>query len=299
MGTPDPNDPTNPQKVTPTNQLLVHSTFTGWSQVSLPSPASDLAITVPSVGAYLAGQTTTARSYCTSTTLTSDGSQVASNENYPLADTENVVTDRIAATDDGLHILGATVANGGTLSDLTFTQTLPPPPPSNDPYIPAQPPPPAAGAQPQPWPPKGSCPALVAPDYFHQFIASPNTHPLGVTADTITGVIPTTSSSLAFITYTGTSGVLPAYAPASGTITPIPLTGATAPVAGTISSDDLTVYVGTSGDNKVHLIDSRSLTDNPSGTITPNLPQFLNGNDVPSTIVTPNLLVQHPRKATS
>lgn len=290
MGTPDPNDPTNPQKFTPTNQMLVHSTFNGWSQIALPNPASDVAITVPAVGAYLAGPTTTGRSYCASTTITSDANTnepTVVNDFYPLADTETVITDRLAATNDGLHIVGATVANGGTLSDLVFKEALAPPPPPGDPYSPQQ-------------PPKGACPAIVAPDYFNQFRSALNSHPLGITADTITGVIPTTNSSLAFVTYTGTSGVLPAYAPATGTVTPVPLTGATAPVAATISSDDLTVFVGTSGDNKVHLIDSRSLTDTPSSTITPNLPLYINNNtDNPSTPVTPNLLVQHPRKATS
>jgi hypothetical protein len=119
-----------------------------------------------------------------------------------------------------------------------------------------------------------------------------------VTADRITGVIPTSNSRVAFVTYTG-SGALPAYTPASGAVTPITLTGATAPVVGTISSDNLTLYVGTSGDNKVHLIDVPTLTDNPSKAVTPNLPLFINSSDNPATIVTPNLIVQYPRKATS
>jgi hypothetical protein len=70
-------------------------------------------------------------------------------------------------------------------------------------------------------------------------------------------------------------------------------------VAGTISSDNLTVYVGTSGDNKVHLVDRKTLTDDPTKAITPKLPLYINGTDNPSTFVTPDLLVQHPRKATS
>lgn len=288
MGTPDPSDPTNPNKITPTNQILVHSSFTGWSQITVPNPAFDVAVTVPSVGAYLAGSPTTGRTYCSSTTITGTGAAqtVAGNEFYPLADTETVTTDRVASTNDGKHILGATVSNGGTISDLSFKQPLPPPPPAGDPN------------NPQSSPQQGPCPSVVAPDYFTQFRGSLNTYPLGVTADRITGVIPTTNSSLAFITYTG-SGSLPAYTPASGTVTQISLTGATAPVAGTISSDDLTVYVGTTGDNKIHLINTKSLTDDPTNSITPNLPLYLNNSDNPSTIVTPNLIVQHPRKATS
>jgi hypothetical protein len=284
LGTPDPSDPTNPEKITPTNQLLVHSTFTGWSQITLPNSASDVAITVPSVGAYLAGSPTTGRSYCSSTTFSTatDGTQtVTGNEYYPLADSEAVPTDRVAATNDGKHILGATAANGGTVSDLTFTQALPPPPPEDTTNT------------------VGACPsATVAPDYFSKFRGSLNSYPLGVTANRITGVIPTSNSSLAFVTYTG-SGSLPAYTPASGAVTQVPLAGATAPVAGTISSDDLTVYIGTSGDNKVHLVNTRSLTETPASAITPNLPLYINNTDTPSNIVTPNLIVQHPRKATS
>lgn len=282
MGTPDPSDPTNPDKITPTNQMLVHSTFTGWSQITLPNPASDVTITVPNVGAYLAGSPTTGRTYCSSTTISGTGSnQVTSNDFYPLADTENATTDRLVATNDGLHILGATISNGGTLSDLTFNKALPPPPPDS-----------ANGTV-------GACPSgVVDPAYFTPYRGSLNTHPLGVTADRITSLIPTSSSSLAFITYTG-SGSLPVYTPASGAVTQVNLTGATAPVAGTISSDNLTVYIGTSGDNKVHLINTQNLTDDPTKAITPNLQLFINNNDVPSTIVTPNLIVQHPRKATS
>ena len=122
--------------------------------------------------------------------------------------------------------------------------------------------------------------------------------PLGVTASAITGLIARSDSAAAFVTYTG-SGSLPAYNPATKTISQIALTGsATAPVVGTISSDNLTVYVGTSGDNLVHLINTTTMTDDSSKTINPKLLQFVNGNDG-TTYVTPNLLVQHPRKATS
>ena len=60
------------------------------------------------------------------------------------------------------------------------------------------------------------------------------------------------------ITYTGSGGVLPAYAPSAsgtGTINYIKLSGtATAPLAGVISADNSTIYVGTQTDNLVHLI---------------------------------------------
>ncbi|HTH53599.1 MAG TPA: hypothetical protein VL495_06590 [Edaphobacter sp.] len=292
LGTPDPSDPTNPQKLTPTNQLLVHSTFTGWSLLSLSNPASDVAITVPSVGAYLAGSPTTARSYCSNTTISNQGAsnQTVTNQYYPQADSQNVTTDRVAATNDGIHILGATTSNGGTLSDVAFSQALPPPPPANDPNNPTN------GTAPT----NGPCPSTVAVDYFSQYIKGLNNYPLGVAADRITGVIPTTNSKVAFVTYTGTGGALPAYTPATGAITPIALDGATAAVAGTISSDDTTIYVGTSGDNKVHLVNTQTLKDNPAQEIVPKLPLYLNTtSDDPTTNVTPDLIVQHPRKATS
>jgi hypothetical protein len=289
LGTPDPSDPTNPDKITPTNQLLVHSSFTGWSQITLPNPATDVAITIPSVGAYLAGSPTTGRSYCASTTIAGTGAdqQVTGNDFYPLADTETITTDRLLATNDGKHVVGATASNGGTLSDLAFNNPLPPPPPAGDPNNPV-----SGSAR------TGPCPTIVAPDYFTQFRGALNTYPLGVTPTKITGVIPTSNSNLAFVTYTG-NGSLPAYSPANGTVTQINLTGATAPVAGTISSDDLTLYIGTSGDNKIHLINTKTLADDPTKVISPKLPLYINNSDDPSTIVTPNLLVQHPRKATS
>jgi len=266
--------------VTPTNQLLVHSNFTGWTLTTLGAPSSDVAITVPSVGAYLAGSPTTGRSYCTSTTITGTPPNVTSisNEYYPLADSATVATDRIAATNDGLHILGAAAA-GASIVDFVFkTGGLP----------------------------IADCPShgagTVPPNYFTSNRSAQNTIPLGVTANAITGIIPTSDSKLAFITYTG-SGSLPAYAPASGTVTSITLTGATAPVAGTISSDNTTVYVGTTGDNKVHLINAAAPTpaDDPTKSITPKLPLYnpTTQQDDPSQSATPNLLVQHPRKATS
>lgn len=286
MGTPDPSDPTNPQKFTPNNQLLVYSTFTGWKQVTLPNAASDVAITVPSVGAYLAGSSTTARSYCPSTTVSGTGtSQTVTNDFYPLADSTSATTDRVAATNDGLHILGATTANGGTLTDIAFKKALPPPP-SGDPNDPNN----IAGACP---------PTTVAANYFSSYHGSSNTQALGVSASTITGVIPASNSSVAFVTYLGSGGSIPAYTPSTGAITQIPLQGVTAPVAGAISTDNLTLFLGTSGDNKIHLINTKTLTDDPSKAIAPNLPLYINGNDNPSTFVTPDLLVQYPRKATS
>jgi hypothetical protein len=178
-----------------------------------------------------------------------------------------VATDRIAATNDGLHILGATAAPSPTIDDFHVTI------------------------------PVGACPAtggLTFPTSNSSFALSL------IAATQITGILPTSDSSLAFITYTGTGGILPAYAPASsgpGTTTYIKLSGtAVAPVAGVVSADNSTVYAGTTGDNLVHLITRSTLTD--SSTVAPNLtspPSLTN----PSGVVVPvNLLAQKPRKTT-
>jgi trimeric autotransporter adhesin len=270
MGTVDSSG-----NVTPNNQMLVHSNFTGWNQITLGAPATDVAVTIPGVGAYLAGASTIGRSYCPSTTIVGTPPAVTSisNEYYPLADTATVPTDRVIATNDGLHIIGATVSGGASIVDLGFkTGGLP----------------------------ISACPTIVAPNYFTLNRATLNSVALGVTANAITGVIPTSDSATAFVTYTGTGSLLPAYAPATGVLTKIALSGgATAPVAGTISSDNNTVFVGTSGDNQVHLINGSTLKDDSTKTINPKLQQFLNGTDNPAVFVTPNLLVQNPRKTTS
>ena len=65
---------------------------------------------------------------------------------------------------------------------------------------------------------------------------------------------------------------------------------ATAPIAGVSSADNTFFYVGTSGDNLVHIINRSTLTD--SSTLAPNLAS-------PSGAIVPvNLIVQKPRKTT-
>ena len=110
--------------ITAGNQLLIYSNYTGWTNItpatSGGTPVTDVAITVPGVGAYFAGPVTTARGYCPISTST--GPTTESNVFYPPADSAAVTTDRIAATNDGLHILGATVqAPTPILSDLHVT----------------------------------------------------------------------------------------------------------------------------------------------------------------------------------
>ncbi len=257
------------------NQVLVYSNITGWTSytpaTASSTPVTDVAVTVPAVGAYFAGPVTTARGYCAASTPS--GSTTETNTFYPPADTSAAVTDRIAATNDGEHVLGATVSPVPTLNDLRV-------------QIPA-------GNN------SGPTVSIVCPAASGaalSFANTVNTAPLaGISASAITGVLPTSDSSIAFITYTGSGGLLPAYAPTNtglGTLSYVQLSGtATAPIIGAISSDNATVYVGTSGDNLVHLINRSTLTD--SSTLAPNLTTCTAGVTVPV-----NLIVQKPRKTT-
>jgi len=258
--------------ITAGTQLLVHSTYTGWTSINpattSSTPVTDVAVTVPGVGAYFAGPVTTARGYCSASTAS--GPTTENNVFYPPADSSPAVTDRIAATNDGKHILGASVTPAPTLSDLLV-------------QIPA-------GNN------LGNAVSIACPATggltFSNTLSTIALAP--ITASAITGVFPTSDSSLAFITYTGSGGVLPAYAPAAsgaGTTTYIQLSGtATAPISGVVSADNSTFYTGTSGDNLVHLIDRGTLTD--SSTLTPGLVSPTNAP------VPVDLIVQKPRKTT-
>jgi len=246
--------------ITAGNQLLVYSTFTGWDNITEGSPVLDATVTVPAVGAYLAGKTvTTAVGYCPKTTVTGT---TTTNEFYPPADSKAVTTDLVAATNDGKHILGVTATTAvPTLNDIQVSIPI------------------------------GACPVN---GLTFNSTTSTTTLP-GATATAITGITPTSDSSIAFVTFTGSGGILPTYAPVAsglGTVGSIKLSGtATAPVAAALSTDDTTLYVGTSGDNLIHIISRTTLKD--TGTIAPVLPD-VNGNQA-----TPNLIVQRPRKLTS
>jgi trimeric autotransporter adhesin len=273
LGTPDASG-----NVTPNNNLLVHSTAIGWYFTSSPQPTRDIAVAVPSEGAFFAGAPTSARGYCPITTTTGTGEGATTNNIfYPDAGVNGPATDRVTATNDGLHILGAQAVSGAA----NFTDL-------------------ALGTTGSPGVPVGPCPSAGGLVFTNSPLLSNAPLP-GVNATAITGVSATSDSSVAFVTYTGTGGVLPIYTTAAsgaGTLSNIALASSasgtpTAPVAGVISSDDTTFYIGTSGDNVVHLINRRTLTDNPANILAPTLP---NAAGQPSV---PNLLVQHPRKQIS
>ena len=274
---------------TSTGNVLTHSPFTDWQTATADEIYTNVAVTVPSIGAYFAGPSTTdARSYCPSSTIGATGNPpTVSNQFLPLADQKAVPTDQIAATTNGLHILGAHAATNGaaTLSDI-------------DVVLPSD----------------KSCPTVIPVNYFPStFTVQPLT---GINASAITGVVPSSNSKVAFVTYTGpaatapagtfASGLLPIYFPpatGTGTLQFLTLgngaTAASAPISGTFSTDNFTFYAGTSGDDQVHLISllypkGAQPTATETGVITPNLPLFTGSGYAPI-----NLIAQHPKKSIS
>ena len=239
--------------------LYVHNANTGWSTYSISatepvqscslnnnSPAAsgtydpfcgpDLAITVPSIGPFITGTPTTAHGFCPNVTVNPP-------IYYPLAAVVGAATDQLAATNDGMHILGASVSQGFT--DINVT-------------IPTGPCP-TAGTGIQLSPTFNQLPlAGISPTEIHQVVASPD-------------------STIAFVTYNSASasGLLPAYVPSAtagsvGTLTNVQLSGtALAPISGIFSPDETIFFVGTSGDNLLHFINPVTLTD--TQTVKPNL----------------------------
>lgn len=293
---------------TVTGEVLTHSTFTDW-QTATPAPSenyTDVAMTVPFYGAYFAGPATTdGRSYCSISTAESTGNPPAViNSFIPLAGSQAVSTDRIAATTDGKHMIGAH-AVAGVAGASTFTDLL-----LGAPVLSC------------PIPPLGG--GVSAPVTF---TSSAATYPLaGVNASVnsasvpyqapmaITGVYTSPNSLAAFATYTGTTNLLPFYViPSSGagTLQLLPLSnGASAsanPVAGVFSQDNFSFYVGTYGsngagasaDNDVHIFTlsypgGTTATAAETGVITTNLPAAAGTGYAPV-----NLLVQKLKKSTT
>ncbi len=257
------------------NTLLTHSAFNNWQVTNTNGVKyTDVTVTVPHIGAYFSGAETDGRSYCPTTTITTPGSNgnppTTANTYYPLADSLAIQNDRVVATTDGQHILGAAVANGAaTLNDISVTLPV---------------------TTPCPQPPNG-----IPPDYFkgtNKAVALSN-----ITATQIDDVVPATNSALAFVTYTGSSGKLPEYIPATGAVTYLQLgngaTTATAPLAGVFSTDNLNFYVGAS-DGQVHLISINGTTATETGVLKPALPPATGSGSAPV-----NLIAQHPKKLQS
>lgn len=262
------------------NTLYVYNAATGWSSYTLnttpagptttacnldnntpgsgtfdPFCGSDVALTVPGVAAFVSGSPTTAYGFCPN----------VSNANAPIyypqaTSLAGIRTDALAATPDGAHIIGADIGD----NDLTDISNL---------NIPT-----------------GMCPSTTTDasgNTAQKGLTLTPSHTqvsLGITASEIDQVVASPTSSVAFVMYNNNNpsagtGILPAYSPATGTITPVQLSGgAKAPIAGIFSPNDTLFFVSTSGDNLVHFIDPATLTD--TQTINPGLVDA-NGNPVP------------------
>ncbi len=221
-----------------------------------PFCSPDITVTIPSVGPFISGSNTTVNGFCPNTT----------NQNrpifYPQAGTVAIATDHLTATNDGSHILGAT-ANPAQIADISVKVPI------------------------------GACPTNNLGLKFQQGSGTnPGDFAINTTAlsniapSEITEIVSSPTATTSFVTYNAAnaSGLLPAYNPSTtfgvaGTVTNVQLsTGALAPLSGVFSPDDSTFFVGTSGDNLLHVIDVPSLTDtqtinpkltNPSGAAVP------------------------------
>jgi hypothetical protein len=266
--------------------LYVYNANTGWTTYDLTASggAERLAVMVPGVGAYLSGNPTVAHTWCPAGTQSDYNSMVF----YPQGDSVNAQTDVLAATTDGQHILGASVAGGGvTLSDIAVT--VPATTGTNGIPVPAPCPISSSGVL----SPLAlthtltQAPITANASSVNQIVTSP--------AAVITGsaVAP---FSLSFLTYNGTTAgaALPYYkqvigsTAAAGTVGYVSLTGAsaiTAPIAGAFSPDNSLFFVSTAGDNQIHYVDTTTLTDKQQ--ISPNLPACTPGTDLGCTLTAP------------
>ena len=250
--------------------LFVDNVNTGWTTYPLSTPSRDLTITIPSVGAFLSGASTVAHAWCPLVTP-----NTASTTNlvqaYPQAATVPAETELLAATVDGAHILGAGLDGGATTTltdiNLNLAQSLD----------------------------SGACPHATGSTTSGNITTSPVKSfvqtTLPIKASTIDQVLASPGSSLAFVTYSpsGTTvGTLPYYEPNAagsvGTVGAVTLTGSPiAPLTGAFSLDDTLFFVSTSGDNLVHYITLKTLTDTQQ--IKPGLVDT-NGNVIPATVMT-------------
>jgi trimeric autotransporter adhesin len=290
--------------------LYIHNVFTGWSVETLPAnqatpttgicPATnttspiptdptsyppnttanpnntynvfcspDAAVTIPASAVFLSGTTTAAYGQCPETTVTPV-------VNYPEAATVAAISDHVASTTDGRHIIGAS-ANPAVLTDLSITVPIDACPSDAN----------------------GQTTGIV-------FNPPPVVNQTSLAAygiNNINQVVPATNSLEAFVTYGSNAtappaggALLPVYKPSTtagalGTLSSVTLTGsALAPVSGIFSPDNTIFFAGTTGDNLLHLIDTTKLLDTQQ--IDPKLTD-INGKPLP-----PVFLAVKPRPTT-
>ena len=261
---------------TSTSTLLTYSAFNNWQIVQTDAPYSSVAVMVPHAGAYFAAGTTgtEGRTYCSTTTTPSSGNPpTTTNSYYPVADKQQGVPNQVlAATTDGKHILGGNLPSGSSIPVL------------NDLLLPTLP---------------ADALACTTATGAVTFASTPNPAvPISsITATALDAVVPASNSALAFVTYAGSSGMLPEYIPATGAVTYLQLgngaTTATAPLTGVFSTDNLNFYVGAS-DGQVHLISISGTTATETGVLKPALPPSSGSGNAPI-----NLIAQHPKKLQS
>jgi hypothetical protein len=290
--------------------LYIHNSFTGWSVETLPAnqattgtgicPATnttspipqdpttyppnttanpnntynmfcspDLAVTIPAAAVFLSGATTSAYGECPETT-------VKPVVNYPEATTVAALSDHMASTTDGRHIIGAS-ANPAVLTDLSITVPI------------------------------DACPSNANGQTTGiTFDPAPVVNQTSLAAygiSNVNQVIAATNSLEAFVTYGTTAttppaggALLPVYKPSTtagtlGTLSSVTLAGgAIAPVAGIFSPDNTIFFAGTTGDNQLHFINTTTLQDTKQ--LNPKLTD-INGNPLP-----PVFLAVKPRPTT-
>jgi hypothetical protein len=266
-----------------TDTLYVYNVNTGWTTYDLTSSGggTSVALAIPSVGAYIAGNPTVAHTWCPSGTV-GDYTSLLKGGFYPQGDSVQAQTQTLAATADGQHIIGATLAGSGAeISDIGVSIPSTPVTPSG-----------SKNAVPLPCPEDDSTtPATLLPLNL--------THTLnrvgvsGINATAINQLVASPSSNLSFLTYTGTTpeAKLPFYTPGSGGTAGTPgyviFTGSsavTAPVAGAFSLDNQLFFTSTSGDNLIHIINTSTMKDTQQ--LNPNLPACTPGSDPDCTLTT-------------
>lgn len=277
-----------------TDTLYVYNSNTGWTthDLSASGGAASLALTSPSVGAYLSGNPTVAHSWCPTGTAGNYASMVF----YPQADSVEAQTDVLAGTTDGYHIIGAGYNSGAvTLSDIGVTI------------------------------PTTQCPiasdgAMSGLALTHTLVQTPVTINATGVNQVVTSPLPVSSgssvasTSISFLTYSGntTGATLPYYEQATsstgalGTLGYLTLTGSsaiTAPIAGTFSPDSAWFYVSTAGDNLIHFINTSTLTDTQQ--LAPALPACSTSDQgctlttMPTSGIVPATVIQVKPRATT
>ncbi|MFC6646766.1 YncE family protein [Granulicella cerasi] len=266
------------------NTILMHNSMVDWQTITLAgtdTTYNDVAVTPTAVGAYFGGSPNIeGRSYCSTTTVTTTTTPAtASNVYAPIADSKASAAERVAATPDGLHILGASSTAGLTdlfLDAASFTTA-------------------------------SACTTASTGVTFTSTLGKKAF--AGIVPSAITGVKASTNSQVAFVTFTGTgNGLVPYYFPSTtsataGTLNYLTLSTTngtpTAPTAGVWATDNNTFYLTTAGDNAIHLItvtypSSGNPTVTDSSQLLPALPALTGTGSA-----TPNLIVQRPRKTLS